>query len=198
MPAPRSQFVVDINDLLDRPGASRPLTVDFAVPEDLALPLVDVREPLRLEGVLESVVEGILVRGTLTAHLEMSCARCLSPVADSVRPEVAELFSDPARVEDPEDLEPGYEIVEGEIDLDTLLRDALVTAAPLTPRCRPDCKGLCPTCGANRNTTDCDCVEDAADPRWAALKGLRVDDEDPSGGQEQPGAAAWVQRPARN
>lgn len=177
MPAPRNDHVLNVDDLLDRPGASRPLAADFDLPEGLVLPLVDVTGPLRIEGVLESVVDGILVRGTVRANLEMSCARCLSPVHDQVGLEVAELFGDPATVDDPEDIEPGYEIVEGQIDLDTLLRDALAPAVPLAPRCRPDCQGLCPTCGVNRNTTDCDCVEDTGDPRWAALKGLRVDDE---------------------
>ncbi|MPZ88119.1 MAG: DUF177 domain-containing protein [Nitriliruptorales bacterium] len=177
MPTSRSPRVLNVNDLLDRPGVSRPLAADFDLPEGLTLPLVDVTDPLRLEAVLESVVEGILVRGTVSANLEVSCARCLSPVRDQLRPEVAELFSDPAGADDPEDIDPGYKIVEGRIDLDTLLRDALAPAVPLAPRCRPDCKGLCPTCGVNRNTTDCDCVEDIRDPRWAALEGVRVDDE---------------------
>jgi uncharacterized protein len=176
MPAPQTDHVIDVNDLLDRAGASRPLLADFDVPEGLVLPLVDITGPLRIEGVLESVVEGILVRGTVNATLEMSCARCLSPVRDDIGPQVTELFSDPDKADDPEDVEPGYEIVEGQIDLDTLLRDVLVPAVPVAPRCRPDCKGLCPTCGVNRNTIDCDCVEDRSDPRWAALEGLRVYD----------------------
>jgi len=94
-----------------------------------------------------------------------------------VSADVAELYSDPAELDSPEDLDPGYEISEGQIDLDTLLRDALVPAVPVAPHCRDDCAGLCATCGADRNLEDCDCVEVVSDTRWSALEGLRLADD---------------------
>lgn len=172
-------FVLTVTDLLDRPGASRRVDLAMGVPDGLALTLVEVRDPLRLAGVIESVVDGLLVRGRLMAAVQLSCARCLEPVEQAVHAEVAELFADPGAPVPGEDgeIEAGYEIREGTIDLDTLLRDALVPAAPYQPLCRPDCRGLCPSCGRNHNTAVCDCADHERDPRWAPLEGLHLPPE---------------------
>lgn len=172
MAALRSDTVLTVTDLVDRPGSSRPVDLAVDVPTGLPLPLVEVDEPLRLAGVIESVVDGLLVRGQLLAHVRLHCARCLTPVEDDVHSDVVEHFAVPAGVD--EDPEAGYEIREGTIDLDTLLRDALAPAAPYQPLCRPDCQGLCATCGTNRNERACDCADRDVDPRWAPLAGLRL------------------------
>ena len=167
--------VLKVADLLDRPGASRPLHLSVETPQDLdltSLAMAQVLDPLLLDGVLESVVDGLLVRGALTARLRLECARCLQPLEREVQADVVELFSDPQDVEHPDDVEEGYEIRDGTLDLDTLLRDALAPAVPVQPLCRPDCAGLCPTCGIDRNVVSCDCRDDATDSRWAALSGL--------------------------
>jgi uncharacterized protein len=172
--------VLKVADLIDAPGASRPLALDLAAPEGFAIALVELQEPLRLRGVVESVVEGLLVRGQLTAEVAVSCARCLEAVTDHVKTDVVELFHDPARTppDDLVDLDEGYEITDGHIDLDALVRDALAPALPSRPLCREDCAGLCPQCGVERNRTTCDCGELDRDPRWAALEGLRLPDGD--------------------
>lgn len=59
------------------------------------------------------------------------------------------------------------------VDLEPLLREHLVLAVPYAPLCREDCKGLCPQCGIDRNTATCAC-EKPGDPRFAALKGLKL------------------------
>lgn len=143
------------------------------VPEDLVHALMEVHFPLRLDAVIESVVDGLLVRGSLEARMRMSCARCLVDIDDDVRTDVVELFADPA-APDGDELEPGYEIHEGTIDLDTLLRDALVPAVPYQPLCRAECQGLCASCGINLNEAACDCADTVVDPRWAPLEGLRL------------------------
>lgn len=170
--------VLKVADLLDAPGASRQVELAMAAPEDLELPLVTVRGPLVLTGVVESVVEGLLVRGTLEADVAMSCARCLEPVTDRVAADVVELFQDPDRLaaEGLDDVEEGYGIRDGQIDLDALLRDNLAPALPARPLCREDCQGLCADCGVNRNATTCSCADEHEDPRWAALEGLRLPD----------------------
>lgn len=170
-------FVLTVTDLLDRPGVSRQVDLAMAVPDDLALTLVEIHDPLRLAGVIESVVDGLLVRGRVEADARMSCARCLEDVEQPLQTEVTELFADPAAPgpRDEEPIEAGYEIVDGSIDLETLLRDALVPAAPYRPLCRPDCQGLCPSCGLNRNDVAvCDCADHERDLRWAPLEGLQL------------------------
>ena len=65
-----------------------------------------------------------------------------------------------------------------EIDLDHLMREQFHLALPMKPLCREDCKGLCPRCGANRNTTTCTCEVRWEDPRLAGLKALLKDNDD--------------------
>lgn len=167
-------FVLTVTDLLDRPGASRQVDLAMGVPDGLGLTLVEVCDPLRLAGVIESVVDGLLVRGRVEATVRLSCSRCLTDMEDAVETDVTELFADEGPGYDEDGVEPGYEIREGTIDLDTLLRDALVPAAPYRPLCRPDCQGLCPGCGNDRNVVDCICEDHPTDSRWAALEGLRL------------------------
>lgn len=174
----RHDHMLKVADLVDRPGASRQVQLAVPVPADFRLPLVAVREPLELDGVIESVVDGLLVRGSLHVDLALECARCLAPLNERVGAEVVELFVDPARVPpEAEPPEPGYEITDGHIDLDALLRDSLAPAAPSQPLCRPDCAGLCASCGANLNERACGCRDEAADPRWAALADVEVPDD---------------------
>lgn len=165
-----------VADLIDRPGASRRVDLGLAAHAELDMATLD--GDVRLAGVLESVVDGILVRAALAADLDMSCARCLADLREAVVVDVVELFTDPATVDDPADLEPGYEITDGTIDLDTLVRDALIPAVPYRPLCSPACRGLCAQCGANHNEADCSCEDVTVDARWAALEGLQLGDGD--------------------
>jgi uncharacterized protein len=176
-PTPHDR-VLKVTDLVDRPGESRRVDLSLPAPEGFEHPLVALREPLRVEGVVESVVDGILVRGELTVAVDVACSRCLEPMTDEVRADVTELFHDPAKLDADEldEVDAGYEITEGTIDLDALLRDTLAPALPTQPRCREDCAGLCPSCGVNRNEATCACHDEHDDPRWAALQGLRLPD----------------------
>lgn len=183
--------VLSVAGLIDRPGASRRVDLALPVPGDLDLLLATVAEPIRLAGEVAGVVEGVLVRGVLGADLRLQCARCLEDIAAAVATDVVELFSDPLRVDrlragargaQPRKLvvapqaviEEGYQIADGTINLDTLVRDALVSAVPCQPLCDVACKGLCPACGINRNEVECACQVTAADPRWAPLENLRL------------------------
>ena len=74
-------------------------------------------------------------------------------------------------------LDEDYELSpEGAIDIEPMLRDAVVLTMPFSPRCRPDCKGLCPRCGGDRNLGECACTPDT-DPRWDALMSIEFPDE---------------------
>ena len=71
--------------------------------------------------------------------------------------------------------EEDYQIVDDHIQLEPVVRDAVLLAMPVNPVCKPDCKGLCPECGADRNVTDCGHAGGRVDLRWEPLKQLRVD-----------------------
>ncbi|HVM11926.1 MAG TPA: YceD family protein [Actinomycetota bacterium] len=163
---------VDVRDLLNRPGSSRELHVS-PVLEDLGTELaaVPAETPVRVTGLLESVVEGILVSGAVSGPVAFRCARCLTEFTRDVRVDVAELFG--LDVEDPAE-DTGYIVRDGELDLEPLIRDSLVLALPFSPLCRPDCLGLCERCGGNRNLGECSC-EPEVDERWSALADLDLD-----------------------
>jgi|SRR5690625_402347 len=168
-----TEHVLDVQDLIDEPGASRPVHTRLPAPGGLELPLAEVRD-LRVDAMLESVVDGILFRGEVGTELTLSCSRCLEPIQAHTAWPVTELYGDPARVEEDEETEEGFELAAGQIDLDPLLRDVIAEAVPMQPRCREDCQGLCPTCGINRNVASCNCDTEDIDPRWSALEGLQL------------------------
>lgn len=175
---------VPITGLVGHPGETRALARELpadAFGDDPWGPAVaKVLDPVVLDLHLDSVVEGILVRGTLGFTVEQPCARCLEPQQVVLDVDVAELFMDPNRIEDDEEQDPGYELVDDltAIDLTIMVRDALVIDLPLRILCREDCQGLCPTCGVDRNLTDCGHGPgDEPDPRWAALADLDLPPE---------------------
>lgn len=188
MTAPHTDRTVSVADLVGRPGTSRRLSLDFVAPEDLDQPLLKLSGPVHLEGVVESVVDGILVRGRLTTAVDAQCSRCLKDIDHQLDTEVVELFRDPDEVDPDDELDVGYEIRDVDIDLDVLLRDALAPALPYSPVCDEDCKGLCPTCGTDLNEASCDCTDISTDARWAALEALRLSPgdstEDPAGSED--------------
>lgn len=165
---------MDVRDLLADPGSSRRLLLEESF-EGLGTELAAVPEehPVRMDVLLESVVEGIEVSGPLSGRIAYRCARCLKPFDQAFRLEVHELFA--AGVTDDDDR---YPITgEGSIDLEPMVRDAVVLSMPFSPLCRPDCLGLCPRCGGDRNLGECTCGPEL-DPRWAPLEGLELPDHD--------------------
>ncbi|MET7613119.1 MULTISPECIES: DUF177 domain-containing protein [Streptomyces] len=180
----RNPLVIDTHELGRRPGAMQRLTREVDAPRDLGIEgVVGVPEgaPLELDLRLESVMEGVLVTGTARASAKGECVRCLEPVGLELEADFQEMFSYPdaddrGRViaepgDDAEDDEDRQYIEDGLIDLEPLLRDAVVLALPMQPVCQDDCQGLCSACGA-RLTDDPDHHHDAVDIRWAALQGL--------------------------
>ena len=164
------QLKVSVAEILHRPGEYRDLDVR-PVFEDVHTELARLRAtPLSARLKAESVVEGILVSGRLAGSTTLNCARCLTPFEADLELDVCELFTTPGH-ELPE--EEAYRVEGSEINLEPMLRDALVLALPLNPVCAEGCEGLCATCGKNLNQGGCDCVQDEMDPRWAELSALR-------------------------
>jgi uncharacterized protein len=178
-----------VRELIGRPGTSRQLDRRMPAPAELSDDIVTVGSSVTLSGVLESVVDGLLVRGRVEASARVACVRCLVEHDEVIDAEVTELYSTPDGAGDGA-VEPGYEIIDDAIDLDTLLRDALAAAAPAHPLCRPDCAGLCATCGADLNVAPCDGHPEQSDQRWSALAGLELDED----GERGEGRDAVAQR----
>ncbi|MDX1659670.1 MAG: DUF177 domain-containing protein [Nitriliruptorales bacterium] len=172
---------VPVADLVGKPGETRAVArvLEREEIEDLERswgPADDMLEGrIELDLHLDSVVDGILVRGRVVFTVGRPCARCLAMQHREHVVEVAELFADPRRLEEDDEPDPGYEITDDltAIDLSTMIRDAVLMDLPMRVLCREDCQGLCPVCGADRNEVDCGHEpENEPDPRWAKLAEL--------------------------
>jgi uncharacterized protein len=120
---------------------------------------------------LESVVEGVLVSGTVSATITGQCARCLEPLTDSVEVGLTELFAYPdTATEDTTDPDEISRVVDDLVDLEPVIRDTVLLALPQAPLCRADCPGLCPECGGKRAELGADHRHETIDSRWAALR----------------------------
>jgi uncharacterized protein len=176
---PRAPLVLDTRELGRRPGSQREVSRTVPAPADLGIEVLRVPEgePVELDLRIEAVMEGVLVTGTATAALEGECVRCLEPITDELSARFQELF-----VYDDHGI-PGEDdevsMLEGDLlDLEPLLRDAVVLALPFQPLCVDDCPGLCTECGA-RLADDPDHAHDAPiDPRWAGLQQIQQDTQD--------------------
>lgn len=165
-------------------GARRAYEIDVP-PEELE----DVDEELRVVAPLRGSVRflrvgrNILVKGRLETTLELGCIRCLEPFLCDVTLEIEdeEFFPEldvstgrPLPV-DPEADSANMINEQHILDLREVVRQDILLEVPISPVCRPDCRGICIHCGENLNTGTCDCQEEEQDPRWEALRSMMTE-----------------------
>jgi uncharacterized protein len=161
---------------------------DSGLAFDCALELGDLSlapgQPIRvrraqLAGQARRAVRGVQLQAHLAADLSIECSRCaelfdlplsadcsLTLVGDGVEygPPEAQLAEEDATL---------FHARDGQVDLADVAGEQIYLNLPLKPVCRPDCRGLCPSCGANRNRLECGCRQEAIDPRLAPLQRLK-------------------------
>lgn len=119
---------------------------------------------------------GVHVTGNVSVSMRIRCRRCL------VRKSSGMEVTIDVRLEpdiETRDEAPGVYSLDArleEIDLLPAVREELLLALPAYPVCRPDCRGLCPACGTDLNTSACSCRNQTSDPRWEALRRVAEDD----------------------
>ena len=173
--------MLDTRELGRRPGSQRQVSRTVPAPADLGIEVLRVPEgsPVDLDLRLEAVMEGVLVTGSASAELTGECVRCLEPITDELEVGFQELFVYDDQDHDSEEDDEVSTLQGDLLDLEPLLRDAVVLALPFQPLCEDDCPGLCPECGA-RLAEDPDHSHEApVDPRWGKLQQLQQD-TDPS------------------
>jgi uncharacterized protein len=185
-------WVVDTRELVRRPGSMKELSWTLSAPERIGTDVIGIQpgQQVAIDLRLESVVEGVLATGTATATASGVCVRCLDEVREDLAVPFQELFAYPERVAHHHkvaghparsDAEPDedeqYELDGDLMDLEEVVRDAVVTALPFQPVCQDDCPGLCPECG-ERLADAPGHHHDVIDPRWSALASLAAPTDD--------------------
>ncbi len=167
-----SDLRTDVADLLAHSGSRRPLSREAAV-DDLGGIAARVDGPVTLDLVLERVPEGIVARGQIGAHWAGECGVCLRDLAGDLVVTVSELYED-----HPIDGET-YALDGHVIDLEQLVRDAVLLELPLAPSCAstgaPRCRAAVPLTDDDSDSAP---VDPPIDPRWAALSELELSFED--------------------
>jgi uncharacterized protein len=149
-------------------------------------PDLEPARPLAGSVVLMRTSQGILVTGKLHTALQAECRRCLEPGEFDVQLELEEEFYPSVRIDGspvddiPEEDRDEALLIDSHqiLDLTEVIRQGLWLAMPEKALCRPDCAGLCPNCGGNRNLGECLC-EAQSDPRWASLQALLTEETNP-------------------
>lgn len=165
-----SKHALKINalEMLRRPGTLKSIQMSVD-PDmlDLADPRIVPGSRIDIDLVGESLSDGIVVRGAVSATFHGECRRCLQPVVGQVVADVHELYQ--VTITDPD----AFPIEGDQIDLAPMVRETVILELPDAPVCRADCAGLCPSCGKDLNEAGCSCPTDVVDPRWSVLDALR-------------------------
>jgi uncharacterized protein len=182
---------ITVPDELFAPAGSLSFDGSYELDTLLSGPdLYDFPKPLTWHVMVSNTGDALLVSGTVEGTGRTSCSRCLEPFELSIMGEVEGYYilDEDAK---PEDMEPDeYQVLpeDNVIDLEPILRSAIIMDLPLVPLCDEDCKGLCPYCGINLNKETCDCAKEHAhdeltDPvsnPFAALASLDLSDSESS------------------
>ncbi|MFZ6004897.1 MAG: YceD family protein [Actinomycetota bacterium] len=172
----RSVLRIGVMELRRRPGTQRDVRLAVAL-EGLAISSAEV--PAGAEVVVDAVLEAsdgaVTIKGSVAAPWVGECRRCLEPVEGVLEVALDEIFeSKPTEGET-------YPLVDDEVDLEPVLRDAVLLSLPLAPLCRQDCPGPAPEqfpaiAADDQDRSEGDASgEHVPDPRWAALEQLKFD-----------------------
>lgn len=166
----------NVRDLIRRPGQMKELPLEIAHEERFGEGIVAVQPgtPIRGNLRLESLHEGILASADLSTRASGECSRCLIPIELPVEVEFQELFAYSA------DDAFEFAVQDDHVDLEPLIRDAVVLSLPFQPVCREDCPGLDPVTGERLAERKPAAPTTSVDPRWAALVGFEAS------GSEEP------------
>ena len=160
---------------MHRPGEMRERAFEFDAPERLGegVVAVPVGENIAIDVRMEGLHDGILVSAAVETTATGECVRCLDPVSVPVEVEIQELFA--------YSLDEAFDFAvhDDYVDLEPVVRDAVVLALPFQPVCRPDCPGLDPETGSKLADEPDQTPREVLDPRWAALQDFTNETQQP-------------------
>ena len=139
---------------------------------------VSLAEPATVNVTVRLVGVEVFVNGHVQTRAAVECDRCLKQVelpvdADFELEYVTGQIYESSEAAELTEHEMSVSVFDGDaIDVDEIVKEQVLLAVPTRTLCRPDCQGICPECGTDKNTGDCACETKEVDPRWAALKNL--------------------------
>jgi uncharacterized protein len=165
-------YTVNVYDIIHRPGEMREQRIQLPVGEKMGEGLVSVPAgaTIDLDLRLESMHEGILVTAEAESTAVGVCGRCLTDIEQPVKVDIQELFAYSS------DEAFDFEVHDDHVDLEPLIRDAVVLSLPFQPVCRPDCPGLDPESGERLADVPDREATGTVDPRWSALAAFQASD----------------------
>jgi uncharacterized protein len=168
-----SPYLIAVHDIMHKAGAMREYKLEITVPENLGDSIINVPagSDIDLDLRVESVHEGILATGEVFADADGECSRCLDPLTLPVEVDFQELFAYSLTNEDE------FVVNDEQIDLEQVIRDAVVLSLPFKPVCRKNCLGLCPDCGLKIAENPHHVHEAPVDSRWTALQSFTQKEE---------------------
>ena len=117
----------------------------------ITLPGAEFCAPTAVTGTLTLSGKSVFVEGEIAYYPKAPCSRCLKEtVYHGIVPFDEEFSENPVSDEE-------YKFSKGLVDLSEMTREKIIISMPLSVLCKEDCKGICPSCGANLNETQCDC-----------------------------------------
>lgn len=125
--------------------------------------------PVHVEGEVRNHLGVLKLHAAVCALYETRCARCLAPVKVNLETLCDTILSKDVQNEQRDD---SYQMEGDSVELDDIVIPALLLDVRMTYLCRPDCKGLCPTCGKDLNEGSCSCNGREIDSRLAVLQKL--------------------------
>lgn len=140
---------------------------------------VRLASPVSITGRIKRSGAEIIVSGHINGELFINCDRCLKPLEMPLKNDFELEYVSDSEYEALHDAELTEEemaisVFDGVgIDVDEIVKEQVLLAVPTRLLCSDDCKGICPVCGSDRNTTDCNCETSSSDPRWDALRSLK-------------------------
>ena len=139
---------------------------------------VKLSAPATVNGKVRLAGNEVFVNGHVDTQAQVECDRCLKAVevpvsADFELEYISGSEYETSSAAELTEAEMSVSVFDGKaIDVDEIVKEQILLAVPTRMLCRVDCNGICPECGTDRNTGECNCVTNDIDPRWAALKNL--------------------------
>ncbi len=166
-------MVLELISILSNNGASMNFEGDITF-EDMEFFGVwyEFAGPLHIKGRVENISGAVVLGARVTGSANTTCARCMKPITAEFDYEFEEHISNSKAADEDDDI---IVISGSTVDVAEVALNNFLVEAPMRYLCKPDCKGLCPRCGADRNAADCGCEDGIVDPRLSVLDDLFKD-----------------------